>query len=85
MSYTINIERRARRELAAFQPPILPRIIDAIDSLATRPRPAGCKKLAGSRDEWRIRVGDYRILYVIDDPRKQINIYAIGHRREVYR
>jgi len=85
LSYAINIENRARREIAKLRPPILPRVVEAIDRLADQPRPSGCKKLAGSRTEWRLRVGDYRILYEISDSTRQVNIYAVGHRREVHR
>ena len=59
-------------------------ITEAIERLADTPRPAKAEKLAG-RPEWRIRVGDYRILYLIDDRNKRITITAIGHRRDVYR
>jgi mRNA interferase RelE/StbE len=51
----------------------------------SQPRPPGCKKLSGSQNEWRVRVGDYRILYEIDDRIRRVRIYAIGHRREIYR
>ena len=86
MSYQIIIERRrAQGELARLPPHVLPRVGQAIDGLASQPRPPGCKKLAGSRSEWRIRVGDYRILYEIDDRARQVRVYAVGHRREIYR
>ncbi len=60
------------------------RIVEAIRSLADEPRPAGCKKLSG-REGWRIRVGDYRVLYDIRDEVLLIVVVEIGHRREIYR
>ena len=53
-------------------------------ALADNPRPHGVVKLSG-REAWRIRVGDFRVIYTIDDTRKEVVIYAIGHRREIYR
>jgi len=58
---------------------------DAIDALAQEARPAGCVKLAGSPDLYRIRVGDYRIVYQIKDNELLVLVLSIGHRREVYR
>jgi mRNA interferase RelE/StbE len=85
MNHQILIERRARREIVLLPADISRRVAEAIDGLITQPRPPGCKKLSGSRSEWRIRVGDYRILYEIDDRARQVCVYAVGHRREIYR
>ena len=60
------------------------RVAAVILSLETDPRPSGCKKLRGT-EQYRIRCGDYRILYTLDDRRLIVEIVAIGHRREVYR
>ena len=60
------------------------RVDGAILALADDPRPPGCTKL-GDRDDWRIRVGDYRIVYGIDDERRMVEILNIAHRRDVYR
>ncbi len=60
------------------------RIAPRIDSLAQDPRPAGCEKLTGV-DGYRIRVGDYRIVYLIDDATEIVTVAKVGHRREVYR
>ena len=60
------------------------RVTEAIDELSETPRPAGCKKMRGA-DLWRIRVGDYRIIYEIHDRILLIRIITVGHRREVYR
>lgn len=83
MSYTIQIFRRAQKELAALPQLVYPRVRDAIRELADTPRPPGCKKLAG-REGWRIRVGDYRVIYEIDDRAQSITVMHIGHRRDVY-
>jgi mRNA interferase RelE/StbE len=67
-----------------LQPPLRDRITAAIDSLADDPRPPGAQKLAG-RDDYRIRVGDYRIVYAVDDDEQLVLVARIAHRREVYR
>ena len=84
--YTILTLAAARRQLAKLQKSRTPNtkhIIAAIRSLADNPRPSGCKKLV-NRPERRLRVGDYRILYLVDDVRRTVSISAIAHRREVY-
>lgn len=84
MSYRVSILRRAQKELATLSGNTFGRVRDALRALAEEPRPAGCKKLKG-RNGWRIRVGDYRVLYEIDDAQKTILILHIGHRRDIYR
>ncbi len=84
MSWQIDIARDARKELASLQPQMQVRISKAILALEANPFPSGCKKLK-NRDGFRIRVGDYRVLYLADVKLKQIVIGSIGHRREVYR
>ncbi len=84
MSWQIDIARDARKELAGLQPQMQVRISKAILALEANPFPSGCKKLK-NRDGFRIRVGDYRVLFFADAKAKQIVISAIGHRREVYR
>lgn len=83
MSYSINILRRSQKELSDLSQEIYPKICEALRSLAENPRPTGCLKLKG-REGWRIRVGNYRILYKIDDQEKIVTIVHIGHRRDVY-
>jgi mRNA interferase RelE/StbE len=85
LSYQVLIERRALKELAKLPPVVTSRVRIVIDQLGTQPRPHNSKKLAGSRDQWRVRVGDYRVLYEISDRAHEVRIFAIGHRREVYR
>ena len=84
MSWQIEISRDARKELADLQPQMQVRISKAILALENNPFPSGCKKLK-NRDGFRIRVGDYRVLFFADIKSKRIVIAAIGHRREVYR
>ena len=61
------------------------RIVRRIQSLASEPRPPGCEKLAGPSSLFRVRQGQYRVLYSVDDARHTIEIIKVGHRREVYR
>jgi len=63
---------------------VFDRITAAIVKLASEPRPRGCRKLRG-RDEYRLRCGDYRVLYAVDDDQRAVEIMSVGHRREVYR
>jgi mRNA interferase RelE/StbE len=78
---------RARRQLNRLRTThnsLIKAIVEAIENLAETPRPPRAEKLAG-RSEWRIRVGDYRVLYLIDDPNRTITITKVAHRREVYK
>lgn len=84
MSYRLSILRRAQKELAQLPEPAFDRVRDGIVSLGQEPRPLGCRKLTG-RDGWRIRVGDYRIIYEVDDSQRVVTILHVGHRRDVYR
>lgn len=61
------------------------RVLDRIKALAEEPRPSGCEKLSGMRDAWRIRSGNYRIVYRVDDAADVVTVTRVGHRREVYR
>ena len=60
------------------------RIVPRIERLSTIPRPPGCKKLKGGDKEWRIRIGDYRVVYEIDDKSKTVDVTRIRHRRDIY-
>jgi len=84
MTYSVSILRSAEKSLADLPPVIQDRLIAAIRRLVARPRPPGVKKLAG-REAWRIRVGDYRVIYEIADADLTILVVEIGHRREIYR
>lgn len=83
MPYTIYIKKSAEKELDRLPIKIYDRIIKQLISLSDNPRPHGVKKLHG-REGYRIRVGDYRILYVIDDAEKKVEIVSAAHRKEVY-
>jgi mRNA interferase RelE/StbE len=83
--YEVLIERTAEHDLKSLPINLFDRIVPRIKALADNPRPAGCHKLTGSKNDWRIRIGDYRVLYEIDDARKRVRIFRIRHRREVYR
>ena len=83
-NYSLEIKHSARRELDALDDAVFLRIDRKILTLADNPRPAGCKKLRGYKDQWRIRVGDWRVVYLIDDEAKLITIMRVAHRREVY-
>jgi mRNA interferase RelE/StbE len=82
--YFLAIKPSARKELEALDTNLYTRIERKIMTLANNPRPAGCKKLKAHADIWRIRVGDYRILYTIDDKDMIVRISRIAHRRDVY-
>jgi mRNA interferase RelE/StbE len=84
MRYQIIIKRSAEKELNALPATLRSRIAARLLDLEDNPRPAGIKKLQGE-ESYRLRIGDYRVLLAIDDRKQQVIVYAIGHRREVYR
>jgi mRNA interferase RelE/StbE len=85
MSYRVTLTATAVKERKRIDPIIRKRIDQALIGLQSQPRPSGVKKLSGRHQDWRVRVGDYRILYEIDDDQQQITIWRIAHRREAYR
>ncbi len=84
MSYRLRILPRAERQLAALDKTPYENIKSKIADLGANPRPPGCRKLR-ERAGWRVRAGDYRILYEIDDAASVVTVLEVGHRREVYR
>jgi mRNA interferase RelE/StbE len=85
-AYRLLLKASAAKELDAVEPKRLrQRLVAAIAGLADNPRPAGCEKLAGREDAYRIRQGDYRAVYAIDDSARVVRVVKIGHRRDVYR
>lgn len=84
MKYEVRIVHAAEKEMDKLPSAIHARIGNKILSLEDNPRPRGVNKLSG-REEYRLRVGDYRILYTIYDKNSVVVIFAVGHRREVYR
>lgn len=83
--YTILFARSARKELQALDRTVANRVIRRIEGLAATPRPAGCIKLEGSVNLWRIRIRDWRVIYSVDDGKRVVDISAIRHRRDAYR
>jgi mRNA interferase RelE/StbE len=83
--YSIAITKHAFKEIASLPTKAKVQISKTIDSLKENPRPVGCKKLKGETDYlWRIRVGSYRIIYLIEDTIKVIEIRKVGHRKDIY-
>ena len=85
MAYQVELSNRAKRDLAALAPDLQPRIVKALRTVEANPRPSGIEKLKGEENVYRLRVGDYRILYEIHDNQLLVLVIKIGHRREVYR
>jgi mRNA interferase RelE/StbE len=83
--YRVLLERGAEKDLIRLSSDIHDQIVAAIQKLAVNPRPPGCRKLTGSKYDWRIRVGDYRVIYEIADQIRIVRINRVRHRREVYR
>jgi mRNA interferase RelE/StbE len=83
-SYSLLVKASAAKELEATPKKVRQRLAARIKGLGTTPRPAGSEKLSGE-EKYRIRQGDYRILYLIEDARSTVTVVKIGHRREVYR
>ncbi len=86
MSYRVEVSGKVEKYLAALRDEALKkRIVAVMRDLEKSPRPVGCVKLTGSNDLFRIRAGDYRIIYQIQDQRLVVLIVDVGHRREIYR
>jgi mRNA interferase RelE/StbE len=85
VTYKVEIARRAVKTLAALPRREQQRIRAAIDLLAETPRPPGCVALAGRSGSYRVRVGDYRIVYEVHDDRLVVQVVRIGHRSDVHR
>ena len=83
--YRLQIKRAAEADLRRLPGPLFERINERILALRGEPRPAGVRKLQGREEGWRVRVGDYRIVYQIDDAGRLITIVRVRHRRDVYR
>jgi mRNA interferase RelE/StbE len=85
VSYCITIASAAVRELKKLDARTRQTVADAISALANDPRPEGVRKLSGSKDSFRIRVGDHRVLYRIIDRDLVVLVVKVAHRRDVYR
>ena len=84
MTYRVEVAPAALRQLRKLDPPARRRVQAAIELLADQPRPSGAKKLGGGEGEWRVRTGDYRIVYEVHDNVLLVLVVADGHRREIY-
>jgi mRNA interferase RelE/StbE len=83
--YQLIIKREALKELKLCPKKASIAIMDKIEELSNEPRPNGCKKLKGSLENlWRIRIGDYRVVYMIDDVIRIVNVRNIGNRKDIY-
>ncbi len=85
MAYEVAFTRSARKELQGFPQKTAQQIFTKIEKLVVEPRPRGCKKLTGNADLWRIRSGDFRVVYKIYDTKKLIDVISVRHRKEAYR
>ena len=83
--YEIIFASSARKELQALSRTISERILEKVELLASNPRPSGCQKLRGHSSLWRIRVGEYRVIYSIDDDTRVLDVSVVRHRSEAYR
>lgn len=83
-SYSVVIKRSAERELRKIPKQDLRRVVARIQGLTREPHPPGCERLSG-QERYRVRQGDYRIVYAVDDEARTVEVVKIGHRREVYR
>ena len=84
MTYRVALAPAAARQLRKFDPQVRRRVQAAIELLATEPRPPAATQLVGGAGEWRVRTGDNRIVYEIEDERLLVLVLSAGHRREIY-
>ena len=84
MTYRITLAPPAARQLRKFDPDVRRRIQAALELLAVEPRPPAATRLVGGAGEWRVRTGDYRIVYEINDDQLLVLVLRMGHRRDVY-
>jgi mRNA interferase RelE/StbE len=80
----VELKSSARKELERLSPSLIQRVFPKLEALGADPRPTGCKKLKGGQDLWRIRVGDYRVVYSINDEKRLVTVTRVRHRSEVY-
>jgi mRNA interferase RelE/StbE len=84
-AYTVSLRPKARQALARLDGPARKTVAQVIDGLADDPRPPGMKPLRGHRPYLRVRSGNYRVIYAVDDAARTVRVVVVGHRREVYR
>jgi mRNA interferase RelE/StbE len=85
MNYSVEFTVAAQKEILRIPKRSAQRIAEAIDALADNPRPPGCKKLVGEENTYRIRVGDYRVVYEIEDERVTVWVIRVRHRKDAYK
>jgi mRNA interferase RelE/StbE len=83
--YEVYLEGSAENDLKRLPTSTFDRIVHQIKTLAENPRPSGCRKITGSKNDWRIRIGDYRVLYEVNDRAKAVRVMRVRYRREAYR
>lgn len=83
--YRVEFTKKAAKELERLPEKVQRQIAPVVDGLANEPRPAGCEKLAGEDDLWRVRSGDYRLIYTVRDDLVIVTVVRIAHRKDVYR
>lgn len=83
-SYDVALTSSAAKELKKLPAQLVARIVPRLENLASNPRPPGCKKMHGGDREWRIRIGDYRVIYTIDSAKLLVEVTRIRHRSGVY-
>jgi mRNA interferase RelE/StbE len=83
VSYVVLVGTRATKDLDDLPTSVQRRVRALIDGLATEPRPRGAQALAGLADSYRLRAGDYRVVYAVDDAERQVVIARVGHRRDM--
>ena len=85
MTYRVDLTAAAARQIKKLPRPARDRVLDAIEDLAEDPRPHGARKLVGEQHAWRVRVGDFRVIYDVLDTELTVTVVRTAHRREVYR
>jgi mRNA interferase RelE/StbE len=83
--YEVLLSSQAQRDLRRLPPEVFERVVAAVQVLGRTPRPPGCRKIVGSRSDWRLRVGEYRVVYEVDDRARKVRVMYVRHRRDAYR
>ncbi|MCR4418620.1 MAG: type II toxin-antitoxin system RelE/ParE family toxin [Clostridia bacterium] len=83
--YSVYLKPSAEKDLRRLSPPLVSRVLAAIEGLRSAPFPPGAVKLTGAQRVYRLRVGDYRIIYEVNAHTREVTVYYVRHRREAYR
>jgi mRNA interferase RelE/StbE len=85
-AYVVEVDRGAAKDLRRLDPPVRSRVLVAVAALAADPRPVGCRVMAAwPPDHYRVRVGDWRVIYAVDEEARTVTVVRVGHRGQVYR